>query len=222
MIWSILIATLARRNEKLVQLLTDLGPQLQLYQPMVEVVALRNHGQLPLSCYRQALVEDARGDYLCFVDDDDHLPGYYVETILPLLDGVDYIGWRMQAYINGQQLKPTYHTLDSDGWWETDYAYYRDVSHLNPVRTALARQCDFRRGDPPEDVSWADQMRPLVHTQNLCDGDRIMYHYQHSTADSAWHPTHEPEWNGASEQFTTPVVHQFDDVPGFRWHSDST
>lgn len=224
MIWSILIATLARREQQLAQVLEALGQQLALFSPMVEVVAYRNHGETPLPVIRQALVEEARGDYLCFVDDDDTLPPYYVDTILPMLDGtVDYVGWRMQAYMDGAALKPTYHTLDTDGWWETDYAYYRDVSHLNPVRTALARQADFRRvGDGPEDVSWADQMRPLLHTQHLCDGDRIMYHYYMRSADSTWRVGHEPPWDGATDLLTTPVVHRYDHIPAFRWHPAST
>jgi hypothetical protein len=183
---------------------------------VVEVVAYRNHGEIPLCDIRQALVEDAHGQYLCFVDDDDRLPPYYVSTVLPLLDGtVDYVGWRMQAYMNGTPLKPTYHTLDSDGWWETDAAYFRDVSHLNPVRADLARQADFRRGSIPEDVSWADQMRPLVRTQHLC-GDQVMYHYHASNHDTSWRPGHEPAWDGNAEPLP--------DYPWswFRWFGDST
>ncbi len=213
MIWSILVATLARRSDLLARVMSDLAPQMP--PGGVEVVAYRNHGEIPLCDIRQALVEDAHGDYLCFVDDDDRLPPYYVDMVLPLLDGtVDYVGWRMQAYVHGQPLKPTYHTLDAGGWWETDQAYYRDVSHLNPVRTELARCCDFRRGVVPEDVSWSDQMRTYVKTQHLC-GDQIMYHY-YATTDSTWHPGHEPAWDGTAEPLP-------DYGWGwFRWHGAST
>lgn len=214
MIWSILIASLARRSEQLAQVLDDLGRQMQ---PGIEVIVYRNHGEIPLSHIRQSLVEEARGEYLNFVDDDDRLPDYYVSEVLPLLDGVDYIGWRMQAYMNGQPLKPTYHTLESDGWWETSYAFYRDVSHLNPVRADLAKQCDFRKAAPPEDVSWTEQIRDLVHTQNLCS-DRVMYHYYASYHDSAWRPGHEPAWDGSDRLMIT----QTPDRPWLRYHPDST
>lgn len=214
--WSILIATLARRCERLTEgVLADLAPQLeQVEAGQIEIVALRNHGEKGLGDIRQRLVEEARGQYLCFVDDDDRLPDYYVSEVLPLLDGVDYIGWRMQAYLYGISLKPTYHTLDVDHWYETDIAYWRDVSHLNPIRSALAKQCDFRRTSPPEDVAWTDQARPLVMTQHYIN--RIMYHY-YATEDSSWRGGE--HWDGQSDHidWTTPC-----EVPGFRWHPDST
>lgn len=218
MIWSILIASLARRSELLARVLADLGQQ---SAPGMEIVVYRNHGEKPLGEIRQALVEEARGEYLCFVDDDDRLPEYYVSEILPRLDGaIDYVGWRMQAYFDGLPLKPTYHTLDSDGWWETDTAYYRDVSHLNPVRTALARRCDFRRADPPEDVSWSNQLRAVLPSeprQVVIPDDKVMYHY-YANNDSTWRPGHEPAWDGAADPITeAPPVF----LP-VRWHPLST
>lgn len=222
MIWSILIASLARRSESLAQVVEDLGQQLV---PGVEVIVYRNHGEKALGEIRQALVEAAGGTYLNFVDDDDRLPGYYVDEVVQRLDGeVDYIGWRMQAYIDGFQLKPTYHTLDVDHWWESDTAYWRDFSHLNPVRADFARLADFRRVDPPEDVSWADQLRiqasqldaiGLGLTQAVVPDDKVMYHYYSRSADSTWRPGSEPAWNGSGEPFP--------ELPaGCRWHPEST
>jgi hypothetical protein len=215
--WSILVATLARRGDHLRQLLSDLIPQLA-GSDEVEVVALRNHGERKLGDIRQSLVESARGEYLSFVDDDDRLPEYYVSEVLSRLDGVDYVGWQMQAYVNGNPLKPTYHSLAYDGWFETPDAYYRDTSHLNPVRTALARRCDFRATEPPEDVAWSDQLRGLVVTQHYVD--RVMYHY-YATMDSTWRPGHE-YWDGVSDPLDDYTYHWANDIPQFRWHPEST
>jgi hypothetical protein len=208
--WSILIATLARREDKLNLLLSDLGPQID---GQVEIVAYRNHGEHPLGHIRQSLVEAAEGEYISFVDDDDRVPEYYVSEMLPLLDGVDYIGFRMQAYLNDVPYKPTFHSLRYQGWSEDADGFYRDTSHLNPVRTALARQCDFRRTDPPEDVAWADQMRALAITEHYID--RVMYHYYSSSYDSAWRPGHEQPSGLPTD---LPAVH----VPNFRWHPASS
>jgi hypothetical protein len=211
--WSILIATLARREDKLGLLLADLAPQIDKAGGQVEIVAYRNNGEHPLAHIRQSLVESAVGEYISFVDDDDRVPEYYVSEVLPLLDGVDYIGFRMQAYLDGVPYKPTFHSLRYAGWSEDADGFYRDTSHLNPVRTVLARQCDFRRTDPPEDVAWADQLRDLAITEHYID--RVMYHYYSSAHDSAWRPGHEnpSTWTNLSR----PTI----DVTNFRWHQAS-
>ena len=216
--WSILIATLARRGDALGQVLADLGPQLAATGDQIEVVALRNHAERPLGDVRQSLVDDARGEYISFVDDDDRLPDYYVSRVLPLLDGVDYIGWRMQCYEHGRPLNPTFHSLQYSRWFETPDAYYRDISHLNPVRRELA--ADFRCERPPEDVDWVIRMRGRLTTEHFIDD--VMYHYYQSAADSSWRAGREPVWGGDTDLLTTPLVHRFDHIPGFRWHPGST
>lgn len=184
MTWTILVATLGQRAARFERLLSQLLPQTESYDGAVTVCAFYNHGERPLGYVRQALVEHATSDYVSFVDDDDELPDYFVKEVVSRLGDVDYVGWQMQCYANGVTLKPTYHSLRYDHWWDDDDGYYRDVSHLNPVRAELARRGDFRRGAPPEDVSWADQVRPHVHTEAYVD--RIMYHYHASSGDSTW------------------------------------
>lgn len=221
--WSVLIATLARRGALLDRVLADLRPGVTAAAGRVEVVAYRNRGERLLGEVRQALVEEARGAYLSFVDDDDRLPEYHVEKILErLVDGwPDYVGFRMQAYLDDRPLKPTYHNLGYGGWSEDAAGYYRDTSHLNPVRTELARRCDFRKTTPPEDVAWSDQLRAvlrelgeerIVHQRYL---DDVMYRYYANSGDSAWRPGHE-----APDAASGPLPDV--DLPHFRWHPGST
>lgn len=181
--WSILIATLGQRSCKFSSLLERLLPQVESVDG-VEVVALWNNGERPLSHVRQDLVENAKGEYISFIDDDDMVPDYYVSEILPLLDGVDQIGWRMQCILNGHYLNPTFHSLKYDHWWNDAHGYYRDISHLNPMRRQLALQVDYRKCQPPEDVSWVSQMRGLVTFEHYID--KIMYYYHANSSDSTW------------------------------------
>lgn len=128
---------------------------------------------------RQWCLDNAAGEYICFVDDDDLVPPYYVESIYPLLDGVDYIGFQLQLYINGLSMKPTYHSLRYDKWSEDDQGYYRNVSHLNPIRTEIARQGRYE-GGYSEDSRWAKQVHPK--TEHYID--KVMYEYHFSPATS--------------------------------------
>lgn len=121
---------------------------------------------------RQWCLDNATGEYFNFIDDDDLIAHDYVECIYPLLDGVDYIGFRMQLYVNGAKQKPTFHSLEYDGWSEDEDGYYRNVSHLNPIRTEIARQGGFDR-DYAEDRAWAEQVSP--ETERYID--KPMYFY---------------------------------------------
>lgn len=180
---SILIATLGQRNQRFLQLIDSIYQQAA---DDVEVLAYWNNGEVPLADIRQKLVDEAKGKYLCFIDDDDEIPDYYIEEILNAIEqNPDYVGWRMQLYHNGEKMKPTYHSLRYDNWSEDENGWYRDVSHLNPIKSSIAKQAHYRAvGGSPEDVPWAAKVRPLLNTEIYID--RPMYFYLHSTDDSRW------------------------------------
>lgn len=211
--WTILVATLGQRGDRLQRLMEQLLPQVDKHDGAVTVSALWNNGERPLSHVRQALVDNAQSEYISFIDDDDMVPEDFVDTIVPLLDGVDYVGWQMQTYVDGVALKPTFHSLRYDHWWDDSAGYYRDVSHLNPISTLLARQVDFRRTSPPEDVAWVDQIRPFVLTEHYVGDGKIMYYYQSSTGDSTWQPGSVTPGDYARVQF---------DSPFFSYHPESS
>jgi hypothetical protein len=178
-IWTILIPHLDDREELLNRLLEGLMPQVFAHQPDVTLEILTNDGSEGIPVYRQRLLDRARSDYVSFIDDDDKVADDYVSTILPLLDGVDQVGFWLQYYEMGVPYPaPTKHSLSCGGWWDTQVAWCRDVSHLNPVRTELARHVGFIGApDLGEDHWWAFKMRGLVHTEHFVD--KVMYHYLH-------------------------------------------
>lgn len=183
--WTILIATIGQRRDRFKRLLDVLLPQLDRHDGKVTICAFYNNGERPLGHVRQDLVEHATSTYVSFIDDDDEVPEYFVDDVVTCLkDDVDYVGWQMQCYVDGRALKPTYHSVRYHHWWDDGRGFYRDISHLNPIRRRLAMLADFRRGDPPEDVSWATQLRGLVLTE--CYIDKVMYHYHASSTDSTW------------------------------------
>lgn len=184
--WTILIATLGQRAHRLKRLLDGLLPQVEPYAGAVRVCAFYNNGERPLSEVRQDLIDAATTDYISFIDDDDEVPDYFVDEVYSRLGDVDYIGWQLQCYVDGVPLRPTYHSLRYDGWSDDSAGFYRDISHLNPIRTELARCVSYRGLKPPEDVSWASLMRDHVVTEAYVD--RIMYHYHASSTDSTWEP----------------------------------
>lgn len=230
LLWSILCPTLSSRQGKFLDLMGVLLPQCEAHGS-VEVVALHNDGERDIAEYRQALLEDARGEYVSFVDDDDIVEPDFVAAIThamrphalygpvvgnpPSLTPArpDFIALRVACYENGRlEPRPTITGLQHDRWHDTDVALIRDITHINPVRSVLAKQADFRvrYGDGKEDWSYRSELRPLLKTQ--AEVPRILYHYRHDSGDSVQFGlkphAHAPR----------PVI----DSPAFRWHEMST
>lgn len=186
---TILVVTVSVRNDEFIGLMSRLLPQVEKYGGDIQVLAYWDNFELFLGSARQRLVEAAESEYVCFVDDDDELPDYYCDEIYPLLDGVDYIGWRMQLYNDGVKQKPTFHSLKYDKWSEDGEGWYRNVSHLNPIKRKLALKGSFEKS-VPEDVSWAEQVAPYVKTEHYID--KPMYFYHHSIEGSLWNNRKRP------------------------------
>ena len=175
--WSICILTQPSRELYLSGLLALFSPE----RPAdVELKVKFFDRSRSLGANRQQMIEESTGTYVNFIDDDDKVARDYVETIYPLLDGVDYIGFQVQTYFDGVPQKLTYHTLRCGGWSEDERGYYRDLSHINPIRRELALLVPFE-GGVGEDHRWADRLRETnaVLTENYID--RVMYHYYFRT-----------------------------------------
>ena len=171
--WEILILTMHERAALLERLLSVLEPQID---DDVELVIQTFNPNSSLGTNREIMRRHSQAEYINFVDDDDMVAEDYVSTIQPLLDGVDQIGFQVQMYHDGVKRPLTYHSLKYGRWYSDSTGYYRDISHLNPMRRELALQVPMEGGFG-EDSRWADRMRAIgiVKTEHYIP--RVMYHY---------------------------------------------
>lgn len=177
----LLVLTQPKRGEMLDQLLEEFFRQGVLSDAAVLVHEW--NPKLDLGQNRNVLMDRATADYIMFFDDDDWPAHDFIETILPLLDGVDYVGYRLQIWcqhLRYQEYGETDHSLKHKGWSREGMKFYRDISHVNPMRRELAVKAAFEL-DPGcmigEDHRWAAKIRNLgiVKTQHYIP--RVMYHY---------------------------------------------
>ncbi len=187
--WSILVPTLGERRPLFERLMAGLLPQLDPYAGRVRVVGWHNDGSPSLPKIRQRMVETAGTDYVSFVDDDDLVSPEYVASIVAALEtGPDYVGFQVQCYSDGAPIAVAYHSLEFTRWRNLPGRFERDISHINPIRTQIARRADFSltRTGGAEDRAWADQLRRkrLLRTQVVID--RILYHYLYVPNTSRW------------------------------------
>lgn len=170
--WTIGVLTVRQREGLLARLLNRLQPQIGKRD--IEII-IADQEDWNIGDKRQWCLDRARGEYFNFIDDDDLVPFNYVERIYPLLDGIDYIGFQLQYYHDGVAWKPTFHSLSYGVHCiEADEtAFYRGVSHLNPMRTEIARTGRYDNTGYGEDNRWCAQVNPV--TEHYID--EVMYEY---------------------------------------------
>lgn len=185
--WSILILTKESRLGVLERMLTVIGPQVAEFHNDVELLVRTYDPKLPLGESRQLLIDDAKGDYVSFVDDDDLVPFDFVRRILPELGPVDMVGFKVGIWIDGKWNRMAIHSLKCGKWEEKGGVCYRDLSHLNPIRTELVRKARFE-GIRGEDHRWATKLRSLgvVKTEKFIDDMLYLYVYRNGHTDGEY------------------------------------
>lgn len=204
---SILICTIGPRKESFLRLMDELMPQVSFND--VEVIAYWNNGEKSIGEIRQELLEEAKGEYVCFIDDDDRIPDYYCVEILHNL-GEDYVGFEVQLFEKDKLMPRVFHSIRYGVWHQDDQGYYRGITHLNPIKRELAIQGQFGLQGIGEDESWARTMMSLVRTEKYID--KIMYYYHHDADTTTFGGKKLPE----------QIYHRPDfSHPQFRWHPKS-
>lgn len=205
---SILIATIGRRNESFLRVVDELTKQ-AAFKP-VEVIAYWNNGELSIGEIRQSLIEESKGEYICFVDDDDWVPDWYCTDIVHNL-GEDYVGFEVELFEKDKKMPRVFHSIKYGIWHQDDKGYYRGITHLNPIKREIALLGEFSKQGIGEDESWARLVAPHVRTENYID--KIMYYYHHDQDETTFGGREQPR-----KTYTRPEFNH----PQFRWHPKSS
>lgn len=184
-LWSILIPTLFERSKSFINLMGILAPQM-IYDD-VEILVYGTPTRSSIGAKRNEMVAGAKGEFISFIDDDDEVPYDYVSTIRHVLreDDPDYVGFRLQLYFDGVAQKPTFHSLKYDNWHDDAQGYYRDFSHLNPIRRSFAIREPFE-GNYGEDSAWSDRMRKFKSNMRETYIPHVMYDYYFDSTKSTF------------------------------------
>jgi hypothetical protein len=182
----ILILTQPKRAKFLNQLMSILSPQLDGKSVQIQICDDRDGNIGTLGDKREYMRRCATAEYICFVDDDDFVSPHYVERILPLLDGVDQIGFDLIYFEKGMPIKPAHHSLKYETWASDNTAFYRDISHLNPMRRELALEVPMS-GTFGEDMRWSQAMRGKVKTEHYIPEELYFYLFRQFKKDATDH-----------------------------------
>lgn len=179
---SILILTIPGREEFLDRLQSELFSQAAELN-IIDQVEFLIHPEdgVSIGQKRNELLEQAKGQYLCFHDDDDFPSIVYLKT---LFEGIskqpDCISLRGNYYIDGKFDGVFEHSLKYKSWETHEGSaikYVRTPNHLNCIKSSIAKQILFPEKNFSEDHAWsiALQKSGLIRTEYYTD--EILYNY---------------------------------------------
>lgn len=174
---SILIPTLTDRTESFNKIYHQLNTQAN---DEVEIVSLVDSGELNIGAKRNILLERAKGDYVCFADDDDEVSSDYVETLLNAIESSpDCVSLRGVITWKGKNPEIFEHSIKYDAYNTTDNTikYERYPNHLNCIKSSIAKRFKFPETSFGEDTDWATQVKNSGLLKKEIFVDKVLYHY---------------------------------------------
>jgi len=178
---SILIPTMPKRSGLLRRLLNVLNPQCT---DEVEILTYSDEGRITTGRKRNDLIQQAKGEYIVFVDDDDMVASTYIADILNAAksnpDCITFKGWMETDGTNRKEFRLSinypYTAVTENG----NEIYLRYPNHITPIKRSIALQVPFLNVTMGEDYAWATELhkRKLLTTEVRINKPLYFYLYQ--------------------------------------------
>ncbi len=177
-ILSILMCTIESRREQFKKLVDHINKQ---KTEDVQILYSLDNKEHSVGEKRQFLLTQAKGKYICFIDDDDWVPSYYVREILKAVKGnPDCVGFLIDCNING--IKSSAISSLKYKEWKTDqdgFKYVRSIYHKTPVKKRIALKVGFKDMRFGEDGIYSKGLLPYLKTESFIN--KVMYYYIYRT-----------------------------------------
>lgn len=149
---SILICSLDSRRKHLNRLLGELSKQTT---DEVEIVVCCDKGQLTIGEKRNLLIKESKGEYFCFIDDDDMVHRKYIYLILNALENdVDVVTLEGWMTTNGRFTADWVIKL-GEKYEARNGILYRFPNHLCCFKKEVVKKFKFEHISNQEDYRWA-------------------------------------------------------------------
>ena len=187
-LWSICIPTVPSRKEKLNKLIQKINETTPVsYRDRIEILLNEDNMIKPVGTKRNELIQQAKGKYVSFIDDDDMISDAYIPKICGKLNKEIYDGiafWGLY-YVNNNPIMLFNHAQKNGGHFKDKQGrQHRPLNHLNPVRTEIAKQIMYPEKNYGEDSDYCDRLLESGLIKNEYGFEEIMYHYLWSQEES--------------------------------------
>ncbi|HET6224663.1 MAG TPA: hypothetical protein VFF27_00195 [Bacteroidia bacterium] len=184
MILSILIPTLPDRKDFLNEMLTNINKQVSSLNAgdKVEVLIDDRGREFTTGTKRNSLLEQSKGKYTWFVDDDDFIWEYSIAEILKASEtDSDVIGINGLMTTDNKNPVQWYIALGYEYKAEMQNGkevYLRFPNHITPMKREHAIRVKFPNKTVFEDYEWASALRDAGYLKTQVKIDRPIYHYR--------------------------------------------
>ena len=181
---SILVLTTPKRlSTFLPKIVTELC--LQAEGKDVEVLWLGDNYKRTVGAKRNALIEICKGEYFCFVDDDDWVVSDYVTTILQgLQDKPTVFCFGAYRHHNGKKDREVRFGVEYKTDKNSTGAYFRIPNHLMVWNKKSVEGVRFEELNFGEDSKWAMEVLKLIKKQSRTRKILYQYYFNSSTTET--------------------------------------
>ncbi len=177
---SILTPSVTSRREQLNKLCDELARQIA-DQPVEHCIFLDNCRR-SVGAKRDSLLRIARGDFICFCDDDDWVREDYVEQILNAIEshpGVDVVTFRQHVVYNGQEGTVEFQLGNPNEKFKPGGVTKRFAWHVNCWKRSLAILSSFPDSSYGEDLVFSEKLNKLPNLRQFHIA-KVLHEYHHS------------------------------------------
>ena len=191
---SILIPSIPKRwntLEKLIKNLSKQLTQLRSHEMLGDIEFIVDAGEsfldggLSIGKKRESLVKQAKGRYLCFLDDDDTVPFNYCESLLRMCnEGMHVCTFRalIKLHDSWGLVNMTLENKENEQY-TPDRIIQRPPWHMCPVWSEFAKLYPFPDKNNAEDFEWFEKV--LSHCETETHTDKILFQYNHGEHSEA-------------------------------------
>jgi glycosyltransferase involved in cell wall biosynthesis len=169
---SILICSVdtEERQNELKKLINELHRQISknYAEEIIEIIVDTDNMIKSVGQKRNDLIEKARGEFICFIDDDDFISENYLSTILYHLNsGIDILLIAIEHIENGVNKPKIIPSLYIDNLNTGEAVFKTNHFHLCPHKKSIARNVLFECVNFAEDMLYSQKMVKYINIYYL-------------------------------------------------------
>lgn len=156
-----------------------LDPQIERFPGQVEIV-MNDAGRLMvIGEKRNQMIKNTESEYFCFIDDDDYVSSYYVDSIMKALtqnpDVVTFNGW----YVENNKSRKPFEIKLGHLYQDFPNKFLRWPNHITVMRRACVEHVRFPMVRNGEDYQWSKEIndRKLLKTSVHIEQDLYTYDF---------------------------------------------